>query len=94
MATGTNASTFLDLAYLKGKAAIVTGASRGLGRAIALRLAQGGARLVLTARSEGAMEDTARDIRAMGAEFRLVATPDGDPEPVVAAATSAFGAPR
>ena len=91
MAMGTSASTFLDLGFLKGKVAIVTGASRGLGRAIAVRLAQGGAKLVLTARSEAALEDTAGEVRGLGAEVRLLATPEGDPEPVVAAASSAFG---
>ncbi|MFD2499263.1 SDR family NAD(P)-dependent oxidoreductase [Rhizorhabdus histidinilytica] len=39
---------------LNGRAALVTGASRGIGRAIAQRLASAGATVVVTARSAGA----------------------------------------
>lgn len=47
---------------LQGKVAIVTGASRGIGRAIALRLARSGASVVLTARDEAALDAVAREI--------------------------------
>ena len=53
----------LDLA---GKIAIVTGASRGLGRAIALALAQEGMDLVLVARDQGLLAGLAREIGAIG----------------------------
>lgn len=49
---------------LKGKLALVTGASRGLGRATALALAREGAHVIVTARSEGALEDLDDEIRA------------------------------
>jgi NAD(P)-dependent dehydrogenase (short-subunit alcohol dehydrogenase family) len=49
---------------LHGKVAIVTGASRGIGRAIALRLAQGGASVVLTGRDEAALDGVSREIEA------------------------------
>jgi 3-oxoacyl-[acyl-carrier protein] reductase len=53
------------LADLSGKAAIVTGASRGIGRAIALRLASAGARVVAGARADHA-EPVAREIETAG----------------------------
>lgn len=46
------------------KTAIVTGASRGIGRAIALRLAQDGAQVVLSARDQGLLESAVREIQA------------------------------
>lgn len=47
---------------------VVTGASSGLGRAIAVELARRGARLVLAARRGDALEDTARQCRSAGAQ--------------------------
>jgi len=49
-------------------AAMVTGASRGLGRALAARLAEGGARVVLVARGESALGEAVADVRARGGE--------------------------
>lgn len=51
---------------LDGKIAIVTGASRGIGRAIALRLAQDGARLVLASRTAADLEKVASQIQSDG----------------------------
>ena len=54
---------------LKGKSAVVTGGSRGLGRAICLELAAGGANLVFCfAGNEAAAQETAQACRALGAE--------------------------
>src|SRR5581483_938142 len=53
---------------LKGRVAVVTGASRGFGREIALALAGAGADLVLTARDTVKLEDTARRAREHGAK--------------------------
>ena len=51
---------------LEGKIAIVTGASRGIGRAIALRLAQDGATLVLASRTAVDLEKVASEIKSKG----------------------------
>lgn len=54
---------------LKGKTAIVTGASRGIGRAIAERFAQEGASLVLCSRNSEAVEAVAAPLREQGAQI-------------------------
>jgi 3-oxoacyl-[acyl-carrier protein] reductase len=76
---------------LAGKVAIVTGASRGIGRAIAARFAEGGAKLILTARSTEALEPVQKALEGMGGAVVAVATPDGDARRVVEAAVGQFG---
>jgi NAD(P)-dependent dehydrogenase (short-subunit alcohol dehydrogenase family) len=51
---------------LDGQVAIITGAGRGIGQAIALAYAREGARLVLVARSTHELEDTARQAQGLG----------------------------
>jgi NAD(P)-dependent dehydrogenase (short-subunit alcohol dehydrogenase family) len=51
---------------LEGKAALVTGASRGLGRALVRELARRGARVVLVARGEDDLDQVAAEVRAFG----------------------------
>ncbi|MEQ1884945.1 MAG: SDR family NAD(P)-dependent oxidoreductase [Bryobacteraceae bacterium] len=51
---------------LAGKTAIVTGASKGIGRAIAQRLARDGANVVITARDQAALDSVVAEIRASG----------------------------
>jgi meso-butanediol dehydrogenase/(S,S)-butanediol dehydrogenase/diacetyl reductase len=51
---------------LAGRRALVTGAGRGIGRAIALRLAREGADVVVNDRDDATAEDTAREVRALG----------------------------
>ena len=64
-----------DTLSLAGRAAIVTGAGQGLGRAEALALAAAGARLVLNDLPGDAVRDTARQIEAAGGQA-VVATGD------------------
>ncbi len=53
-------------APLAGSTAVVTGASRGIGRAIALRLAEAGAEVALWARDEAALQRVADEVTALG----------------------------
>jgi 2-deoxy-D-gluconate 3-dehydrogenase len=59
---------------LGGKVAVVTGASRGLGRAMALALAEAGADLALAARSKPDLEETAHLVEAAGRRALVVPT--------------------
>jgi NAD(P)-dependent dehydrogenase (short-subunit alcohol dehydrogenase family) len=59
---------------LDGKIALVTGSSRGIGRATAIGLAKEGARLVLAARALEGLKKTAADIAAAGSEAEVVQT--------------------
>lgn len=58
----------------RGRVAVVTGASEGIGRAMALALARAGARLVLAARSEARLASLAAECAALGAEALAVPT--------------------
>jgi NAD(P)-dependent dehydrogenase (short-subunit alcohol dehydrogenase family) len=51
---------------LEGRVAVVTGASRGLGRAMALALAKEGAHIIATARTQGGLEELDDEIKSVG----------------------------
>ena len=77
---------------LKGKVAIVTGASRGIGKAIAMSLAAEGCNLVLCARGEQELRVATESMK--GGEIRTVAadiTEPGTADALVAVAVSQFG---
>lgn len=62
-----------ELFDLSGKTALVTGASRGLGQAMAVGLAQAGATLVITARKLASLDETTALIKATGANCTTIA---------------------
>ncbi|HEY3174410.1 MAG TPA: 3-oxoacyl-ACP reductase FabG [Candidatus Polarisedimenticolia bacterium] len=79
---------------MKGKVALVSGASRGIGRAIALRLAGAGSDLALTARDAGRLEEVAREARVTGVRVSVYPADmaDGDAvESVVERAQAEMG---
>src|ERR671910_336487 len=67
---------------LSGRTAVVTGASSGIGRAIAERLGGAGAHVVLSGRTEPAMKEAADRISEAGGSARVMTADVRDPEAV------------
>jgi NAD(P)-dependent dehydrogenase (short-subunit alcohol dehydrogenase family) len=57
---------------LKGKVALVTGSGRGIGREIALSLAKSGAAVAITGRSKSEVEQSTKDVLALGDNVKAV----------------------
>ncbi len=79
---------------VRGRVILITGASRGIGKRVAERLAERGARLALTARSEDELAKLADELRAAGAEaevFPANLTKPEDRERLVAGVVERFG---
>ena len=66
------AATTITTHPFAGKTVLVTGASRGIGRATALAFAKAGAHLVLLARTRGGLEEADDEVRAAGASATLI----------------------
>ena len=71
---------------LKGRVAVVTGGSRGIGRAIALRLAESGADVALIyAGNQAAADETAQQVRELGVRAMAVQCDVSDAQQAAAA---------
>ena len=79
---------------LSGKSALITGASRGLGKAIALALAGAGAKVALVSRNAGQLDGVTKEIEAAGGEARVFVadvTSEGQVASVARDVAAAYG---
>lgn len=86
----------MELFDLTGKVAIITGSSRGIGKAIAERLAEHGAKVVISSRKQDACEEVANALNAKHGEGTAIAVAASisrkeDLEQLVAATNQSFG---
>jgi 3-oxoacyl-[acyl-carrier protein] reductase len=78
----------------EGRVAVVTGGAKGIGRAIAIHLATGGAKLVLAGRSEAPLEELKGEIQGQGGEavaVRADVAVEADADALCKSALEAFG---
>lgn len=76
---------------MEGKVAVVTGSTRGIGRATAVRFAREGAKVIVTGRSTDAGRQVQAEIRAAGGEATYVETDLAREDDVVAMVQAAVG---
>ena len=82
---------------LEGKTALITGGGRGIGKAIALVLAEAGADVAVASRTLEQVEQVADEIRALGRSsvaVQLDVSDSAQAEPAVSQATAALGTNR
>jgi NAD(P)-dependent dehydrogenase (short-subunit alcohol dehydrogenase family) len=87
-------TTITNLFDIKGKTALITGATGGLGKAVSLGLSAAGAKLVITGRSKEKLEPLAKEIAANGGDVFSIAgepTNHDDVIKIIAGAKEAFG---
>ena len=77
---------------LQGKNALITGAGKGIGKAVALALAQEGVNLALLARTEADLQQVASQVTALGAKASVVTADIADQHSVEAAVAKAKAA--
>jgi NAD(P)-dependent dehydrogenase (short-subunit alcohol dehydrogenase family) len=70
--------SYLAQFKLEGKVALVTGASKGIGEAMAEALAEAGAKVIVSSRKQDAVEEVAQKIREKGGEATAIASNVGD----------------
>jgi NAD(P)-dependent dehydrogenase (short-subunit alcohol dehydrogenase family) len=73
---------YVDKFRLDGKVAVITGASRGIGKEIALGFAEQGARLVIASRKQESVDAAAEEIRRRGAECTALVCHMGNPDQI------------
>lgn len=86
--------TVLDRFRIDGQVAVITGAGRGIGAASAVALAEAGADVVISARTEDQLKETARQVEAVGRQAHLVVADLNEVDQVrglADAAKAAFG---
>jgi 7-alpha-hydroxysteroid dehydrogenase len=86
--------SILDRFRVDGQVAVITGAGRGIGAASAVALAEAGADVVISARTEGQLKETAAKVEAVGRRAHLVVADLNEVDEVrslAAAAKQAFG---
>ena len=71
--------SILDRFRLDGKRLFITGGSRGLGREMALAIADAGADVVLVGRDRASLDQTAADIRALDRDAQTIQADIGSP---------------
>lgn len=75
---------------IRGKVAVITGASRGIGLAIATTFAEAGAKLVISSRKQEGLDAAASTIRAKGGDVTAIAAHNGDKAQLQALAQAAI----